>query len=160
MPFERPTRDLRASDADREATVERLRVAAMEGRLDADELEERLTAAYAARWCSELEGLTRDVTPPSALSPPAPLRPFFATQPRRTNGLAIASLFAAMFVWFGPAAALVAVVLGHVALNRIARSGGMQRGRALAVAGLTLGYLELLAMALWLLAGVAGSWHW
>ena len=56
--------DLRASDADREAAVERLRAAALEGRLDADELEERLAQAYAARWCSELSRLTTDVTAP------------------------------------------------------------------------------------------------
>ena len=42
MPYEPGKRDLRASDADREATVERLRVAGMEGRLDSDELEERI----------------------------------------------------------------------------------------------------------------------
>ena len=39
---------LRASDADREATAQRLHTAATEGRLDAEELDERLTAVYAA----------------------------------------------------------------------------------------------------------------
>jgi hypothetical protein len=154
MPFERPARDLRASDADREATVERLRVASMEGRLDAEELEERLTAAYAARWCSELATLTADVTPPP---PPSPrMRPVLLPMSRRTNGLAVASLIASVFVWFGPAGALAAIVLGHVALGRIARSGGTQRGRGLALIGLTLGYLEILAMVLWALA--AAPW--
>ena len=46
--------ELRASDADRERTVERLHGAAVEGRLDAEELEERIDAAYRARWTSEL----------------------------------------------------------------------------------------------------------
>ncbi len=52
---EPPKHALRASDADREATVERLRVAATEGRIDPDELDDRLTAAYGSRWCHELE---------------------------------------------------------------------------------------------------------
>ena len=51
---EPPQPALRASDADREATAERLRVAAMEGRLDSDELELRMEAAYGARWCHQL----------------------------------------------------------------------------------------------------------
>jgi hypothetical protein len=66
MPPDGPTPELRASDADREATAERLHAAALEGRLDAAELEERMSAAYAARWCSELAQLTADVTPPPA----------------------------------------------------------------------------------------------
>jgi hypothetical protein len=145
MPFERPTPDLRASDADREATVERLRVAAVEGRLDADELEERLTAAYAARWCSELERLTRDVTPP----PPRPVRPTrMAIAPyRRPNALAVASLVAA-FLWHPPVTAFAAIILGHLALARIRRSGGMYRGRGLATLGLALGYFELIVLVL------------
>jgi hypothetical protein len=151
MPYDRPTRDLRASDADREATVERLRIAATEGRLDAEELEERLTTAYAARWCSELSALTADVTPTPPR--PEPWRPMFPTPARRTtNALAVMSFLAGVFFWFGPAGAIAAIVLGHVALRRIAGSGGMQRGRGWAYAGLTLGYVELLVIVLWGLA--------
>jgi hypothetical protein len=51
----------RASDSEREATADRLRVAAGDGRLDHDELEERLEAAYAARTRGELEALTADL---------------------------------------------------------------------------------------------------
>jgi hypothetical protein len=150
-PAARRPHDLRASDAEREATVERLRVAAMEGRIDAEELDERLTSAYAARWRSELDVLTADVTP----RPPAPSRPLFVMPARRTtNGLAIASLLAAVFVWFGPAHAIAAIVLGHVALHRIRRSDGAQKGRGLAVTGLTLGYLQVLALVLWAVAGL------
>ena len=63
--------DLRASDAEREATVERLRVAAMEGRLDAEELDERLTAAYGARTIGDLQPLTADL--PAVV--PVPMTP-------------------------------------------------------------------------------------
>ena len=53
--------ELRASDADREHTAERLRQAAGEGRLTMEELEERLHTTYAARTHRELECLTADI---------------------------------------------------------------------------------------------------
>jgi len=52
---------LRASDADREGTVERLRNASAEGRLTLEEFVERMTAAYDARSGDELEKLVRDL---------------------------------------------------------------------------------------------------
>jgi hypothetical protein len=54
---------LRAGDADRDAVTERLRVAHAEGRLTAEELDERLDAALSARTMGELEPLTRDLPP-------------------------------------------------------------------------------------------------
>lgn len=53
--------ELRASDSDRERTVEGLRHAGSDGQLTVDELEERVSAAYAARTRRELEQLTADV---------------------------------------------------------------------------------------------------
>jgi hypothetical protein len=55
---------LRASDADREHTAELLRRAAGEGRLEVDELEERLQLAYATRTQRELDALVADVVVP------------------------------------------------------------------------------------------------
>ena len=46
---------LRASDADRETVTERLRQAAGEGRLEPDELEERLHATLRARTYADLD---------------------------------------------------------------------------------------------------------
>jgi hypothetical protein len=133
------TRDLRASDADREATAERLRIAAIEGRLDAAELEERMSVALSARWCAELAALTADVTPP----PRAPVaRPSFV-RAAPTNGLAIASLaFGVLWMWW--IGSVLAVVFGHLALNQIQRSPHRQGGRGIALTGLALGYLGLL----------------
>ena len=51
----------RASDAEREVVAERIRAAAGDGRLDHDELEERLEAAYGARTVGELATLTDDL---------------------------------------------------------------------------------------------------
>jgi len=61
----------RASDADREQAVETLRHAASDGQLTVEELEERVTSAYAARTRGELEQLTADVRP--VAHPPAGL---------------------------------------------------------------------------------------
>jgi Domain of unknown function (DUF1707) len=52
---------LRASDADREAVAERLRRAAGEGRLEPDELEERLHTALRARTYGDLRRLLSDL---------------------------------------------------------------------------------------------------
>ncbi|WP_327355780.1 DUF1707 SHOCT-like domain-containing protein [Streptomyces sp. NBC_01304] len=65
--------ELRASDADRERVVERLRDAVAEGRLDMEEFEERLDATYKARTYGELEPLTRDLPATTGAAPvPAP----------------------------------------------------------------------------------------
>jgi hypothetical protein len=55
--------DLRASDAEREQAAEVLRVAAAEGRLNVDELDERLGSVYGVRTRTELERLIADVNP-------------------------------------------------------------------------------------------------
>jgi hypothetical protein len=52
---------LRASDADRDAVAERLRQAAVEGRLEPWELEERLDTALRARTYGDLDPLLRDL---------------------------------------------------------------------------------------------------
>jgi hypothetical protein len=61
---------IRASDSDREQVAERLRQAAIEGRLTTDELEERLEAASAARTYGELDPLVADL--PVTRSPQRP----------------------------------------------------------------------------------------
>ncbi len=60
---------LRASDADRERIVDVLRTAAGEGRLDVEELDERLSAAYTMRTLIELEELTHDLVPTGSAEP-------------------------------------------------------------------------------------------
>ncbi|WP_285568531.1 DUF1707 domain-containing protein [Streptomyces sp. RTGN2] len=54
---------MRASDADREAVVEQLREAAAEGRIDLDELDERVGRALTAKTYAELAPLTDDLGP-------------------------------------------------------------------------------------------------
>ena len=64
---------LKASDADREQIAERLRKATAEGRLLAEELEERLEATFTARTYGELDAVVADL--PGATVPPAAERP-------------------------------------------------------------------------------------
>ncbi len=73
-----------------------------------------------------------DVTPPPAAAPyaAAPTGP-------KTNTLAIVSLVLAFFISLG------AVICGHIALSQIKKTG--ENGRGLAIAGLILGYLGLVA---------------
>src|SRR3954470_3120166 len=101
MPPNRPNPQLRASDGDRDAAALRLREAAVEGRLDADELEQRIGEVYSARWTTDLDRLTADVTPRPPPTPLAPLPPAgpphcYGPYPpaAEANGLAIASLVA------------------------------------------------------------------
>ncbi|NYI75919.1 DUF1707 SHOCT-like domain-containing protein [Nocardioides panzhihuensis] len=60
--------DLRISDADRHEVADILREAAGEGRLDIDELEERIEEAYKAKTYADLEPITQDL--PVAGRPP------------------------------------------------------------------------------------------
>jgi hypothetical protein len=53
--------ELRASDADREQLADELRAHAVAGRIDTDELEERVQTAYSARTLGELDALRRDL---------------------------------------------------------------------------------------------------
>jgi hypothetical protein len=65
---------LRASDADREQVAERLRHATAEGRLLAEELEERLGQAFRARTYGELDAVVDDLPANRvARRPPMPL---------------------------------------------------------------------------------------
>ncbi|MGY0004270.1 DUF1707 SHOCT-like domain-containing protein [Micromonospora sp. I033] len=70
---------MRAADADREVTAERLRVALEEGRLDLHEYDERLGRAYGAKTYADLDAVVADLPGPApaqratvAPAPPAP----------------------------------------------------------------------------------------
>ena len=67
--------ELRASHTDRDEVVEKLRVAAGDGRLTPDELDERLGAALTARTYGELAALTADLPAVGSLVAVAPRQP-------------------------------------------------------------------------------------
>lgn len=62
-------------------------------------------------------------------------------QPRRTNGLAVASLVLGL-LWLYGLGSLLAVIFGHVSISQTNRDPS-QGGNGLAVAGLVLGYIGL-----------------
>jgi len=64
--------ELRVSHADRDRVAEQLQIAAGDGRLTMDELDERLDKALTARTGSELEVLVRDLPAVSGAGAPAP----------------------------------------------------------------------------------------
>jgi len=66
---------LRISDDDRHRVAEMLRHAAGEGRIDFEELDERLDAAYAAKTYADLVPITADLPVPPSAHPTAPSVP-------------------------------------------------------------------------------------
>ena len=73
-PLERPDpAQLRISDADRHRVAELLREAAGEGRLEIDELDQRLEAAYAAKTYADLVPITADLPTHPATGTPVPV---------------------------------------------------------------------------------------
>jgi hypothetical protein len=94
---------LRASDADRDAVTDRLREATGEGRLEDEELEQRVDAALRARTYGELARLVADLP----RQPAMPWRPG-----RRTKAVARSALLGAGLLTATTAAlAVVAVVV-------------------------------------------------
>ncbi len=61
MGDDEPTAGIRASDAERDATVERLSAAAGDGRLTLEEFSQRMESATAARTRAELDRLVADL---------------------------------------------------------------------------------------------------
>jgi hypothetical protein len=100
LPDQTPA--LRASDADRERVAEILRVAASEGRLDLDELDERLGTVYAARTYAELEPVIRDLPGSARAVPSMAAGDRIGGVATSTNGVAIMSGFERKGPWVVP----------------------------------------------------------
>ncbi len=76
---------------------------------------------------------------PYGVGAPGPL----STATPRTNGLAIASLACSVggiIPFFFGISCVVGVILGFVSLGQIKRTGGVQPGRGLAIAGIAVGF--------------------
>lgn len=131
---------MRASDRDRDTANGLLQTAYAEGRLTKDEYDERSGQALTAQTYQQLQALTADL--PGHSLGVHPQYPVQYMMPRRTNGLAVASLACGVgqvFFWF--LAAIPAVVLGHMARRQIRRTG--EDGAGLALAGLILGWIGI-----------------
>jgi Flp pilus assembly protein TadB len=103
---------LRASDADRDAVTERLRDAAGEGRLEPDELEQRVDSALRARTYGELAPLVADL--PGASNTPW-RRPDGSTRALARSALLGAGLLAAVAIAVAVVAIFVVLVVAAAA---------------------------------------------
>jgi hypothetical protein len=65
----------------------------------------------------------------------------------KTNGLAIASLVLGIV-----GISIVAIILGHISLGQINKTG--EQGRGMALAGTILGYVGLVFTIIWIIVAV------
>lgn len=84
--------------------------------------------------------------------PPPPYQPSYVQTPMvpRTNGTAIAALIFGILGF-----AIIPVILGHLALESIKRTG--ERGTTLAVIGLVLGYGQIAAVVFFIWLSIWGA---
>lgn len=85
-----------------------------------------------------------NVISPAQLAPTAVPIPGMPTAQQKTSGMAIASLVCGIVNVFP--LSVIAIVLGHISLSQIKKSAGQITGRGLAIAGLVLGYLGIVAI--------------
>jgi hypothetical protein len=69
-----------------------------------------------------------------------------------TDGLAIASLVTALI-----GVPIAPIILGHMSRTRIRQSGGLKSGDGLAIAGLVIGYIQLVVLAVLIIVLVSDS---
>lgn len=78
--------------------------------------------------------------PPAYAAPPV-----YSTAPPTSNSATVSLIFGILaWVLLPVIGAIVAVIAGHMARREIAESGGRLGGDGLAIAGLVLGYLQLI----------------
>jgi hypothetical protein len=113
---------LRISDTERHQVAEILREAAGEGRLDMDELDQRLDATYAARTYADLVPITLDlpahphqrpVQPAAAPSGPPPVVP----GPDRESHFAVLSGLSRKGIWVVPKQLTILAMMGGAELD-------------------------------------------
>lgn len=126
-------RDLRASDADRDAVLDLLSAAAADGRLTLAEHADRAERAHAARTLGDLAALTADLAAPSA-------------QPIRLDGrrpvAGVLSRERRDGRWVVPASFPVAAIMGEVVLDL--RDALLQSQRTVVYATVIAGHLEVI----------------
>jgi hypothetical protein len=114
-----PTR-LRISDSERHQVAEILREAAGEGRLDMDELEQRLEATYAARTYADLVPITLDLPAHPHQRPvvrPAAALPDVVPGPEKESHFAILSGLSRKGIWVVPKQMTILAMMGGAELD-------------------------------------------
>jgi hypothetical protein len=95
-------REMRISDAERDNVAAILRDAAGDGRLDLEELDERLSAVYAAKTYGDLEPITRDLPAGAPAASAAPRSDRIGGVPTSSKAIAILSGFERKGPWVAP----------------------------------------------------------
>jgi hypothetical protein len=129
--------DIRVSDEDRERAAAEIREHFAAGRLDADELGERIEAVYKASTAGELRALRTDlpVLPPGAAQQPAELvqrRAHLRRQLLQQTGGGVGSFAVCTAIWFaaGASGAFWPAWIGLVVLVALLRNGWLLYGPA------------------------------
>src|SRR5918997_3373604 len=122
MPMERQTSGgdpahLRVSDAARHKVAEILREAAGEGRIDLDELDERLEATYAAKTYADLVPITVDLPTHETSGPPVPRREVLPATTTHNASLAVMGECKRQGAWLVPAHHTAFALMGGVTLD-------------------------------------------
>ena len=105
------------------------------------------------RYCSSCGALLqgqRDLPP--QVSYAAPAVPY--TGPKKTSGKAIGSLICGLLFFIFPSS-IAAIILGHLSLGDIRRSGGRLTGSGMATTGLVLGYAGVSMIPILIIAAIA-----
>lgn len=108
---------LRVSDDDRHRVAELLREAAGEGRIDLEELDERLEATYAAKTYADLVPITHDLPAPGGHQQPVVRAEPAYAGPVRRRQLALMSGIERRGDWLVPPRLTVMAVLGGAMLD-------------------------------------------
>ncbi|MGW2373976.1 MULTISPECIES: DUF1707 and DUF4190 domain-containing protein [Kitasatospora] len=158
QPVPSPQAAMRASHADRDRAVDVLKAGFAEGRLSAQEYEQRHEAASRALTYGELAALVADLPAGPMAAPLQAAQPVPATflvppppKPRPTSVLAVVSMVCGL-TGFLALPVVPAVITGHIARSQI-RERDMD-GDWAAVLGLVLGYL---GAAFWTLIILLGA---
>ena len=132
-----------AAAADRERTIDVLKAAFGEGRLNKEEFDSRSARVLAARTYADLAAIIADLPAGPGHIMPYPGGYYPQVVPQApTNGLAIGSMVCGIAEIFTLGfAAIPAIILGHLARGQIKQTG--ERGDGMAIAGLVLGYMAL-----------------
>lgn len=114
--------ELRISDEDRHKVAEVLRQAAGEGRIDLEELDERLEATYRAKTYGELVPITVDLPMAGAAAQPTPVPPRPTPAPigavaRYASSMAVMSESKRLGTWLVAEQQTAFALLGSVVLD-------------------------------------------
>ena len=108
---------LRVSDDDRHKVAEILRQAAGDGRIDFEELDERLEATYAAKTYADLVPITVDLPSHEPSNPPVPRRQTTPATTSHQSSFAVMGECKRQGAWLVPASHTAFTLMGSVTLD-------------------------------------------